>query len=96
MAAKDAYNLDDVANVEHHGEEWGSQFPMKKGDTSLDNVESVATDAKMTYRADDAFPTGGANPGLDAITDLPMGTGAEATYAGGTGHVKHWPKAFED
>ena len=94
MAGKDAYDLDGVANVEHHGEEWGSQFPMRKGDTGLDGVESVTTDARMTYEADDAFPSG-TKVDLPATTDLPMGEGAKATYAGGTGHIKHWPKAFE-
>jgi hypothetical protein len=90
-----AYDLDGVANVEHEGQKWGSQFPTGKGDTQLDGVISVDTDAHMTYEADDAFP-GGKKVELTATTDLPMGEGARATYSGKTGHIINLPKAFEE
>ena len=90
-----AYDLDGVANVENEGQKWGSQFPLNKGDTKLDGVISVDTDARMTYEADDAFPMG-KKVELDATTDLPMGEGARATYAGTTGHIAKWPEAYEE
>lgn len=94
MPGKDAYDLDGVSNVESTSTMSEMPFPTRKGDTGLDGVESVATDASLTYEPDDAFPTGPAVP-LTAVTDLPMGTGAEKRYTGSSGHIKSWPKAFE-
>ena len=93
MAGKDAYDLDGVANVESTDWEPLNQFPTRKGDTGLDNVISVDTDASMTNDPDETFPTG-KKVEINAVTDLPMGEGATLDYAGSTGHVKQWPRAW--
>ena len=95
MERSEKYNLDNVANVESGDTPAPlSWFPENKGNSQMDGVISVDTDAKLTYKADDAFPSG-ARVVLDATTDLPMGEGARATYSGGFGHIIDWPKAFE-
>ena len=92
----DKYDLDGVANVEAKEEMAPiSFFPTGKGSHDLDGVESVQDSASLTYKPDDAFGKG-APVQLDATTGLPMGEGARSEYAGGTGDVTAWPKAFED
>jgi hypothetical protein len=95
MPGRDAYDLDGVANIESSNKMSEMPYPTHKGDTGLDDVHSVTTDAKLTYDPDDAFPTGPAVP-LDAVTGLPMGEGAQKRYDGTTGHIKGWPKAYQD
>jgi len=89
----DAYSLDDVSNVPGTPSQSDMPYPMGKGDTGLDGVESVDTDAGMTYKGDEAFPTGARVP-LNAVTELPEGKGAE-TPKGEGANVETWPKAFE-
>lgn len=89
------YNLDGVANVETDNSMAPISFyPTGKGNHDLDGVESVQDSASLTYKPDDAFGQGPAVQ-LDAVTGLPMGEGARSEYAGGTGVVTKWPKAFE-
>lgn len=93
--ADSKYDLDGVANVETSNSMAPlSFFPTGKGDHSLDGVESVQDSASLTYKPED-FMGSGARVQLDATTGLPMGEGARSEYAGGTGDVTSWPKAYE-
>ena len=92
--ADNKYDLDGVANVSSHQQAPLSSFPMGKGNTDLDGVESVEDSASITYKPDDAYGRG-ASVQLDATTGLPMGEGARSEMVGGTGTVTNWPKAFE-
>ena len=93
---RDAYNLDGVANVEMNRDHaYMTEFPRGKGNTQLDGVISVDTNSGHVYEADEAYPTG-KRVEMDAITDLPLGNGAEMDYAGGTGTITDWPKAFKE
>lgn len=92
---KEAYNLDNVSNIPETPKISELVYPMGKGDTSLDGVESVKCSSGMTYKPEDAWPMGNKVP-MDATTDLPFGTGAKMEFMGQDGDVTDWPAAWEE
>lgn len=67
------YNLDGILNIEQRPRyQELSQYPLGKGNTDLDGIESVEANSSLTWYGDDAFPRG-KTISMDAVTEIPGG-----------------------
>jgi hypothetical protein len=94
------YSMDNVSSLTPSDKPVGPEgaFPMGKGNTDMDGVESVEANSSLTYKSDQIFSENFGPPiEMDAVTELPNAKRIKPAYSGeGTGDVCDKPPGYDD